>query len=88
MEIIHFDYSFSGSFKKYHLRIHFGKGIVGLFPSFRDTTGPQDAPLSRGAVCAAAATGTAAIAKDGELFAWGYGQAPDGCRRGMGWWNL
>ncbi len=65
-----------------------------MFPSFQDInwtilskSAGQDAEsvraaASRGAVCAAAATGTAAIAKDGELFAWGFGQAPDGWDHG------
>lgn len=84
MEIIHFDYSFSGRMKNHHLRIHFGKGLLDCSPRFETQLDRKTKPLFRGAVCAAAATGTAAIAKDGELFAWGYGQAPDGRRSCMG----
>lgn len=68
------------------LKNHFGNGLLDCSPRFEtqldnsfEVGFAKTNPLFRGAVCAAAATGTAAIAKDGELFAWGYGQAPDGC---------
>ena len=44
MEIIHFDSSFLVA-SKIPPKNPFWKRIVGLFPSFRDTTGPQDGTL-------------------------------------------